>query len=234
MAQQTAWEREYRQPQLLTKKSEPQSDVLRYFKYLRKVHGVELEGLALLDLGSGTGRNANYVASLGNTVAGLEIAPTAIRLAKERAVELGVTVAYHQRSMGESFPFGNSTFDIAIDVMSSNSLNEAERAVYLAETARVLKPGGHLFVRTLCKDGDKHARNLIASHPGLEYDTYVSPDIAVVERVFTREDFIALYEPYFTILELSKKTNYARMSGRIYKRNYWLAYLHKRVDGSSV
>jgi SAM-dependent methyltransferase len=228
MAQQTAWEQEYRQPQLLTKKPEPQSDVLRYFKYLRKTYHLELEGLSVLDLGSGTGRNANYVASLGNSVAALEIAPTAIRLAKERAAELGVTVDYHQQSMGEPFPFADGAFDIALDVMSSNSLNEAERAVYLSETARVLKPHGHMFVRTLCKDGDKHARNLIASHPGPEPDTYVSPDIKVVERVFTREDFVAIYEPYFTILELTKKTNYARMSGRIYKRNYWLAYLQKR------
>jgi hypothetical protein len=47
----------------------------------------------------------------------------------------------------------------------------------------------------------------------------------LTERVFTREDFLSTYSPYFTVLDLEKKTNYARVNGRQFKRNYWLAML---------
>lgn len=49
----------------------------------------------------------------------------------------------------------------------------------------------------------------------------------LTERVFSREDFIALYSPYFEIQQLIKKTNYAQFKGQSYKRNYWLAYMKK-------
>ena len=53
------------------------------------------------------------------------------------------------------------------------------------------------------------------------------PDIKLVERVFSRADFIKTYEPYFKILKLDKKSGYANVGGRLYKRNYWLAYMQK-------
>lgn len=36
MAQFTAWENEYQDSKLITKKREPQNDTLRFFKYLKK------------------------------------------------------------------------------------------------------------------------------------------------------------------------------------------------------
>lgn len=227
MPQGLVWEREYRQPQLLTKKPEPQTDLKDFLRFLRKRQGVSLEGLRVLDLGSGTGRNANYIAQLGNSAVGIEISETAVGLARERAKESGVAAEYLLGSFGEPFPFADSSFDMIIDVTSSNSLNEAERAVYLAESRRVLKPGGYFFVKALCKDGDKNAKNLLALHPGPEPDTYINPDMGLTERVFSRADFIDLYGVSFTIVRLQAKTNYTRFKGQPYKRNFWLAYLRK-------
>lgn len=57
MPQDITWEDEYRDPQLLvTKGDQPQKDVLRFFKFLRRKEGISLENLAVLDLGSGTGQ----------------------------------------------------------------------------------------------------------------------------------------------------------------------------------
>jgi ubiquinone/menaquinone biosynthesis C-methylase UbiE len=112
-------------------------------------------------------------------------------------------------------------------VTSSNSLSEAERDIYLIETHRVLKPGGYFFVKALCKDGDGNAKTLLRKFPGREKDTYVMPDMGVVERIWSKEDFVATYEKYFTILHLEKKTSYSRMNDRSYKRNFWIAYLKK-------
>lgn len=227
MAQGAVWEREYKNPQLVTKESEPQKDVIRYLKYLKKDEGQKLKNLNILDLGSGTGRNSNYLANLGNNVVGLEISPTAINIAKTRAKEMGVNSKFILQNFGSNYPFDNNFFDIAIDITSSNSLNETERDIYLQEVNRVLNNKGYFFVKTLCKDGDKNAGNLLKKNPGKEKDTYINQDMGLTERVFSKKDFIDLYSKYFEITQLNKKTSYTRFKGQSYKRNFWLAYLKK-------
>ncbi|MDD5464517.1 MAG: methyltransferase domain-containing protein [Candidatus Moranbacteria bacterium] len=226
MPQKNAWEREYQNPLFITKGDKPQGDVLRFLKFVKK-SGTKINDLAILDLGCGTGRNSNYLADLGNDVCGLEISPTAIALAKKRAQDLNVSVKYTEQSIGEKYPFADSTFDLALDVTSSNALNEKEREIYLQETQRVLKNGGYFFVRALCKDGDKNAKQLIANFPGTEKDTYEMPKSGLIERVFSEQDFRATYGKFFKILKLDKKTGYTNFDGQPYKRNYWLAYLKK-------
>lgn len=227
MAQESAWENEYRNPLLITKESEPQKDVLRFLKFLRKDEGVDLEGLNVLDLGCGTGRNANYLAELGASVTGIDISKTALDLARKRADEAGLKVRYLHRSMGDRFPVDDASVDLIFDITSSNSLNESERRSYLAECDRVLKSGGHMFLKTLNKDGDKNAKALLGSSPGPEKDTYVNRDMNLVERVFSREDLLGLYSPFYEILSIKPKTSYTRYNNQSYKRNFWLVYMRK-------
>ena len=227
MPQKNTWEREYQNPQLVKMGEEPRTDLKQYIKFLHKIESVYPENLTILDIGSGTGKHSNYLASMGNDVTGLEISSTAVELARLRAKEMNVAVDYRIADIGMPYPFSNEYFDLVIDVMSSNSLNEKEREIYLKEVLRVLKMGGHFFVRALCKDGDKNAKNLLRLNPGLEYDTYINKDMDLVERVFSHDDFVNMYSKYFKIQELIKKTNYAQFKGQSYKRNYWLAYMKK-------
>jgi SAM-dependent methyltransferase len=179
-------------------------------------------------LGSGTGRNGNYFASLGARVSGLELSPTAVALAVQRARHIENEAEYSIGDMGKPFPYPVDHFDIAIDITSSNSLNEAERTNYLRELNRVLKPGAYFFLKALCKEGDKNAKFLLEHHPGREADTYVNQDLGLVERVFTEKDLRDYYGTVFSILELSRKTSYTRFKGQSYKRNFWLAYMQKK------
>lgn len=227
MAQGIAWENEYQSPQLLTKGDKPQNDVLRFFKFLKKEAGLILENLNVLDLGCGTGRNANYLASLGNKVKGLEISSTALELAKDRARETGVEVDYQLGDIGAQYPFSNDFFDLVLDITSSNSLNEKERKVYLGEVNRVLKKGGYFFVRALCREGDKNAKALLGKSPTGERDTYLIEELGLRERVFSREDLIDFYSQYFKVVRILKKTSYTRFKNKSYKRNFWLVYLKK-------
>lgn len=227
MPQQNVWENEYKKPQLIQLSDEPRKDLLEYIKFLRKKESITLEGLHVLDLGSGNGKNANYLAGLGCKVTGFEISLTALKLAQAKAAELAVDAVYHQADIGTPFAEGDNSFDLVIDIMSSNSLDEHGREVYLKEVHRVLKPEGHFFVRALCKDGDKNAKNLIKLSPGKEDDTYINKDMNLVERVFSKADFIKTYAPHFEIQELIQKTNYAQFKRQSYKRNYWLAYMKK-------
>lgn len=221
------WDKEYRDPKLVTKKDGPQKDTLRFLKFLKKEYGYNIEGRTILDLGCGTGRNANYLADIGNNVIGIEISKIALNIAKERAKELNLVVDYRLGDIGEEYELKDDSIDLVLDVTSSNSLNEKGREVYLKETHRVLKTSGYFFVRALAKDGNKNVKNLLKNSPGKEYDTYVMKEIGLTERVFSREDFIKIYSKYFKILHLEKKTSYATFNNRIYKRDYWLAYLKK-------
>ena len=230
MAQGSIWEKEYQNPKLLAPTNKPQKDTLKFFKYLRKKQDLKLENEpTILDIGSGNGRNANYLASMGANVSGIEISQTAVNIATEEARKQQISVAYKLRSFGNEFPFEDNTFDIAIDVTSSNSLNEEERKTYLEELHRTLKPEGFFFLKTLCLDGDKNAKQLIKQSPGPEPNTYKMKEIGLVERVFTEQEIKNLYTPYFDILELTKKESYTRMNGRSYKRHFWIGYFkHKK------
>lgn len=229
MAQTSTWEEEYQDSKLVTKKPDPQNDTLRFFKYLKKEEKIVLKNLKVLDLGSGTGRNSNFLAELGNSVVGLEISDTAVAIAEERAQRMNIqpNVKYLKQSIGSPYPFADQYFDIVLDITSSNSLNEKERAVYLKEVQRVLKNDGIFFVRALCRDGDKNAKNLLKINPGPEYDTYFIKELNLYERVFCELDFRQMYGAYFKIKKLTKKSGYPRFGGQNYKRNYWLAYLQK-------
>jgi SAM-dependent methyltransferase len=227
MHQGHVWEREYRNPLFVTKNDGPQADTLRFLKFLKKVQKYAVENRAILDLGCGTGRNANYIASLGNSVIGIEISKTALDIAKARAHEENVSVDYRLGDIGAPYAITNSTIDITLDVTSSNALDEHGRAIYLAEVYRILKPGGYFFVRALAKDGNKNVKNLLKQSPGKEYDTYILKELGLTERVFSRDDFVKMYGALFTILSLEKKTSYTTFNNRIYKRDYWLAYLQK-------
>jgi len=222
------WEREYKNPKLVTKKEEPQSDVLRFFKFLKKERKFILEDKNVLDLGCGTGRNSNYLANLGNNVIGIEISKTALDIAKARSVHVeNEQLDYRLGDIGQHYNILDNSIDLILDITSSNSLNEKGREIYLNEMNRVLKNGGYIFVRALCKDGDINAKNLLKQNPGKEYDTYRIKEIGLTERVFSKEDIIKTYSKYFKILHLDKKTGYQTMNNRIYKRNYWLLYLTK-------
>lgn len=228
MPQYTAWEREYKKPKMITASNKPAVAFKDFVKWLKRKECIELSSLVVLDLGAGTGKNAIYLAERGATVTGIELSKEAVKISKERASNAGVSVDFREGSFGEDFPFADQTFDLAFDVTSSNSLDEKEREIYLKETVRVLKPGGYMFVRALCKDGDKNALNLLKMSPGKERDTYFMPDLSLYERVFSRPDFEKMYGKDFEILKLEKDFSYTTVGDRKYKRNFWLAYLKKK------
>ncbi len=234
-SQASVWNNEYKNPKLMTGGDNPQADVLRFLKFLKKERKYKIDDKKILDLGCGTGRNSNYLATLGCDVVGIEISRQALNIAIKNAQDKGVKVDYRLGDMGEPYDLKKESIDIVFDVTSSNSLDEKGREYYLNEVNRVLKngwpaspsQGGYIFVRALCKDGNKNVKNLLKDSPGREYDTYIIKEIGLTERVFSREDFIKMYSKYFKILNLEKKTGYTRFNNRVYKRDYFIAYLTK-------
>lgn len=224
MAQQTAWEKEYLNPKFVTKSNEPQLDFKHFLKWLKKNRKVNLDGLHVLDLGSGTGKNSLFLAERGAVVTAMEISNTAIKLAKQMTTDANLRINFLHHNIGEPYPFPEQSFDLVLDVISSNSLSEQERQIYIQEVKRVLKPGGLMFVKALCKDHDKNAQNLLKMFPGKETDTYIMPETGIIERVFSEDEIRKLYQD-FQIHKLERKNSYTIFHGKPFKRNFWLVYL---------
>lgn len=234
MGQKDAWDREYGAQQLLSPSMVPQADVMRFVRWLkkeRKKAGVPLDfdALSVLDLGAGTGRNAVYFAEQGATVYAFEFAPRALAFAKDYCLQEGITIHYRLHDIGTPYALEDSSIDIVLDVTSSNSLSDQARVVYLKEVTRVLKPGGYLFLRALSLEGDMHAKELVKRSPGPDPDTYVHPDLGIVEKTFTRDSLLTTYTPYLEPISLERSQHYATVAGRTYKRSYWLGYFRKPV-----
>ncbi|MCB9798907.1 class I SAM-dependent methyltransferase [Candidatus Nomurabacteria bacterium] len=226
MAQEHVWEKEYRNPQFVTKFDKPQPFILALAKYIRKQKKWKWDEVRVLDLGSGTGRNSVYFAQKGAHVTGIEISPSAVHFAKLLASKNNLDISYRIGSFGKTFDgILDEKVDLVLDVTSSNSLDEQEREVYLHEVSRVLSKDGLFFVRGLLKDGDQNAKVLLQEYPGSEKDTYVMPSVGLQERVFSQEDFYALYKKYFSIIKFEKTQSYMSVGGKTFKRRFFIAYL---------
>ena len=110
----------------------------------RLLEPVPRPGAAILDAGCGTGRNLRFLGGYG-TVTGLDFSAVALDCCRERG--LGRLV----RGSVNVLPFAAETFDLvtSFDVLTSQGVDD--RAA-LKEAARVLRPGGHFFVRVAAYD----------------------------------------------------------------------------------
>lgn len=104
----------------------------------------EGRGLRILDAGCGTGRNLVFLASHGE-VAGLDGSAVALACCRERGM------SHLVQGTVNALPFAEATFDLvtSFDVLTAAGVDD-EAA--LRESARVLRPGGHLLVRVAAYD----------------------------------------------------------------------------------
>jgi arsenite methyltransferase len=105
------------------------------------------EGETVLDLGSGGGidvvLSAKRVGPTG-TAYGLDMTDEMLALARENAAEAGVGNVHFLKGYMEQIPLPAASVDVVISNCVINL--STDKAAVLAETARVLKPGGRLGV----------------------------------------------------------------------------------------
>jgi SAM-dependent methyltransferase len=100
---------------------------------------------AVLDAGCGTGENALHIASLGLQVLGVDVARTAVSIARENATRRGVDAefvvadALHLHRLGR-------VFETVLDCGLLHTFDSEERRAYVASVASVTDRGGHLYV----------------------------------------------------------------------------------------
>jgi DNA-binding transcriptional ArsR family regulator len=108
------------------------------------------EGLAgaglgeLLDIGTGGGRMLQVLAPRASRALGIDISAPALRLARTRVHEAGMSHCEFQRGDMYALPCADQSFDT---VSMDQVLAQAERpAAALAEAVRALRPGGRLIM----------------------------------------------------------------------------------------
>ncbi len=100
---------------------------------------------AVLDAGCGTGENALHVASLGLPVLGVDVAETALRIAREKAAGRGIEAEFAAADALRLERLGRS-FETVLDCGLFHSFDAGERPRYVASLASVTAPGGTLYV----------------------------------------------------------------------------------------
>jgi SAM-dependent methyltransferase len=99
----------------------------------------------VLDVGCGTGEHVLMAADAGCEAVGIDIASSAIRLARAKASERGISARFivgdarNLASLGEQF-------DVVLDCGLFHVFDDADRAPFVASLASVIRPGGEYFM----------------------------------------------------------------------------------------
>lgn len=96
----------------------------------------------VLEIGIGTGLNLPYYRD-GVRLTGVEFSPTMLELARERAKELGRDPDLRLGD-AQALEFPDESFDTVVCTLALCTIPDDRRAV--AETMRVLRPGGRLLL----------------------------------------------------------------------------------------
>jgi 2-polyprenyl-6-hydroxyphenyl methylase/3-demethylubiquinone-9 3-methyltransferase len=144
-----------------------------------------LEGLTLADIGCGGGILAESLSELGASVTGIDPAPNNIAVAKRHAKksEQESKMAIDYRNVtAEALAESGATFDIvtALEVIEHV---EGQKA-FVATLARLVRPGGLLFLATIDRTFKSYALAIIGAEYVLgwvprgthDHDKFVRPD----------------------------------------------------------
>jgi SAM-dependent methyltransferase len=101
----------------------------------------------VLDSGCGTGEHALMLAQRGLQVLGVDVAPTAIGLAREKAAKRGLSVEFEVGNVLALDRLGR-TFATVLDSGVFHTFDDPDRPRYVASLASVLEPGG--VIHLLC------------------------------------------------------------------------------------
>lgn len=94
-----------------------------------------------IDVGCGTGTNVITLAKAGWTVTGVDFAPRAIRLAKQKVKKVGIQAELLVRNATKLQGI-NGPFDLAFDLGCFHSIPPDGKTEYLEQLNRILAPGG--------------------------------------------------------------------------------------------
>jgi ubiquinone/menaquinone biosynthesis C-methylase UbiE len=177
--------------------------------YHRTATQVDLTGKRVLEVSCGHGGGASYlVRTLGPaSYTGLDLNPAGVDLCRKRHKLPGLDFV---QGNADNLPFPDQSFDAVINVQASFCYPSFPR--FLAEVARVLRPGGHFLY------ADFRRRDGIAKW---EEELRDAPMRLMSERIITEQVVRGLEKNLPRLQELSRHTPaffVGRLNGRFCRR----------------
>jgi 2-polyprenyl-6-hydroxyphenyl methylase/3-demethylubiquinone-9 3-methyltransferase len=123
---------------------------------------VPFDRLSLLDIGCGGGLLSEPMARLGFNVLGADASDRNVRAASAHAAATGVPVTY-RAATAEALAKEDLAFDVILNMEVVEHV--ADLSSYLVSCAKLIKPGGLMFVATL----NKTLKSLALAKIGAEY-----------------------------------------------------------------
>jgi ubiquinone/menaquinone biosynthesis C-methylase UbiE len=107
----------------------------------------DISGARVLDLGCGSGKYSLWFAELGAQVTGLDLSPTMINLARDKARARGVRAEFRVADIREGLPFGEAEFDLVFTGTALHYIEDINAA--MKEVARGMKPAARFVASVL-------------------------------------------------------------------------------------
>lgn len=185
----TDWESRYIARDTPWEKGEPSPGLVDWLA----AHPQRADATVLVP-GCGTGHDARAFAKAGFITTGLDIAPSAVRLANENTAAAGLRAEFRPGDFLSDEPFAR--FDWLFEHTCYCAIDPSRRDDYLRAVLRWLKPGGQF----------------LAVH-------YLIPDTDGPPFGTTREAVVASFSPHFDLLEDWVPRSYPNRTGL--ERMFW-------------
>jgi ubiquinone/menaquinone biosynthesis C-methylase UbiE len=185
----------------LSAADEPDRYPLQLYHFLAKQ--VEIEGKTLLEVGSGRGGGASYIARYlaPKEITGMDLADHAVAFAKQRHQSKNL---HFLTGDAEHIPFEDERFDVVINVESSHAYVSVTN--FFAEVKRVLRPGGYFVIadNRNAEDLEAFEQDLLGSGLSLVSKKNISENVVKAialedsaKRARIREHIPAHYSKFF-------------------------------------
>jgi SAM-dependent methyltransferase len=201
--------------------------------YARVTQPVSLEGLDVVEVGSGRGGGAAFLAKHRQlrSMTGVDFSAAAVALSRERFAAEAPVISFVEGD-AEALPLGTASCDAVVNVESSHCYGSMPR--FLAEVARILRPGGHFLFADLRQASDLpqlHAE--LAAESGLElieHEDITADVLASLQADHARKQALiadlvapaqrARFQEFAGLMGSQVETNLARRA-LVYER-FWL------------
>ncbi|WP_410769379.1 class I SAM-dependent methyltransferase [Fontibacillus sp. BL9] len=178
----------------------------------------------VLELGTGPGRNAIYMAEQGCKVDAVDLSANAIKWGKERASEKDLEITFMVQDVF-SLDLADGAYDLIYDSGLLHHLLPHRRFQYIELVNEKLKPGGHF--------------GLVCFAPGFEdqggaaekSDSSIYKVLSMQGgAAYSKENLEHLLSPYFELVEIRPMKDCDKGSNAYGKSFLWASLWRKKVE----